>query len=205
MNFIRIEKEEKSCYYTKNKSRGANMRQYFIVITITISGIFTIFNLAFSENKPLQYGAFLVSHELTLPGNPEQIYDAISGDISGWWDHSFSESPKKFYIEAKPGGGFWEIFDDQGNGVKHATVIFAARGKYLRFDGPLGLSGRAIQVVTTYTFKPVGSDSTRLEVSVHAAGEMEEGVAETVDRVWHHFMFERFKPYVENGMKMPEK
>ena len=180
------------------------MKQYFRVITVAISGIFIIFNLAFSENKPLPYGAFLVTQEVTLPGNPEQIYDAITGDISSWWDHSFSQSPQRLYLEAQPGGGFWEIFDDQGNGVKHATVIFAARGKYLRFDGPLGLSGRAIQLVTTYKFNPVGNDSTHLEVSVHAAGEMEEGTAETVDQVWYHFMFERFIPFVENGMKMPE-
>ena len=180
------------------------MKQFIIIFILALSPLFFSTHFVFSANKSLQYGAFSVTHEVILPGKPEKIYDAITGDISGWLDHSFSQSPKKFYIEAKPGGGFWEIFDDQGNGVKHATVIFAARGKYLRFDGPLGLSGRAIQLVTTYKFEPVGNDSTHLEVSVHAAGEMEEGTADTVDHVWYHFIFERFKPFVENGMKMPE-
>lgn len=149
--------------------------------------------------RELKTGAFVVEHELVLPGAPETIYDAITGDISGWWDHSFSRSPAEFYIEAKPGGGFWEIFDESGDGVKHATVIFAQRGKVLRFDGPLGLSGRAIHMVHTYEFSHVGADSTRLKVSVHACGEIEEGLADTVDQVWWHFLVEQFKPYVEAG------
>ena len=144
-------------------------------------------------------GAFSIDHELALPGTPEVIYDAITGDISGWWDHTFSGKPAKFYIEPKPGGGFWEIFDDSGDGVKHAEVILAQRGKMLRFDGPLGLSGRALKMVHTYTFEAAGEDSTLLKLSVHASGEVEEGLPAIIDRVWRHFLFEQFKPYVEAG------
>jgi hypothetical protein len=148
--------------------------------------------------KP-KYDVFSFDKQVTLPGTPEVIFDAVTGDISGWWDHSFSEHPKKFFIEPKPGGGFWEIFDDEGNGVLHATVIYADRGKILRFDGPLGLSGKAIQVVTTYEFESVGSDSTLFKVSVHAAGEVDEGVPEIVESVWNHFIFERLEPYIKAG------
>ena len=151
------------------------------------------------ENKKAKYDVFSFDKEVTLPGTPETIFDAVTGDISGWWDHSFSDSPKKFFIEARPGGGFWEIFDEKGNGVLHATVIYSDRGKILRFNGPLGLSGKAIQVVTTYTFNPVSSDSTMFKVSVHAAGEVDEGVPEIVESVWNHFIFEQLKLYIESG------
>lgn len=171
--------------------------------SINLSGIvmilFFLVNKNIAEGRELKAGAFEVSHQLILPGSPETIFDAITGDISGWWDHSFSESPKKLFIEPKPGGGFYEIFDDSGNGVRHATVIFAARGKYLRFEGPLGLSGHAIQVVTTYKFEAIAGDSTLLKLSVNAAGEFQDGWPETIDRVWHHFLFERFKPYIKAG------
>ncbi len=146
-----------------------------------------------------KYDVFSFDKQVTLPGTPEIIFDAVTGDISGWWDHHMSEHPKKFYIEPFPGGGFYEIFDDEGNGVLHATVIYADRGKMLRFDGPLGLSGKAIQVVTTYQFEPVGSDSTIFKVSVHAAGEVDEGIPAGVERVWEHFIFEQLKPYIESG------
>ena len=152
-----------------------------------------------SASRELRQGGFAVEHSLVLPGAPETIYDAISGDISGWWDHTFSEKPAKFVLEPKPGGGFWEIFSASGDGVKHAEVIYAQRGKLLRFDGPLGLSGHAVHMVCTYQFDAVGTDSTRLGFSAHASGEFEDGWPALVDGVWRHFLFERFKPYVETG------
>ncbi|MCX6152025.1 MAG: hypothetical protein NTX22_15980 [Ignavibacteriales bacterium] len=152
-----------------------------------------IFSFCIAQEK---YDVFSFEQELTLPGTPEIIYDAITGDISGWWDHSFSEKPYKLYIDAKPGGGFYEIYNESGDGVLHATVIVADRGKMLRFDGPLGLSGKAVQLVTTYFFEPVGKDSTKLKLEVHASGEVEEGTSAIVEKVWHHFLFERFKPYI---------
>lgn len=170
----------------------------FLLLAL-VMGIFSMKNEAQTENHELKIGGFSIRHQLTLPGTPEEIYDAITGDISGWWDHSVSEKPSKFYIEPKPGGGFYEIFNESGDGVRHATVILANRGKLLRFDGPLGLSGNAIQMVHTYEFEPVGSDSTLLKLTVNAAGQIEEGWQELVDKVWHHFLFERFKPYVESG------
>jgi hypothetical protein len=154
---------------------------------------------ASAGNSPLEYGAFVINHEIVLPGTPEVIFDAITGDISGWWDHTFSESPARFVIEPKPGGAFWEIFDDTGDGARHATVIYAERGKRLRFVGPLGLSGKALHMVHTYEFLPEGDDSTRLQVTVRASGEVTEDLAKIVDGVWHHFLFEQFKPYVEAG------
>ena len=167
---------------------------FLIVILINTS----VISQEMNKPKP-RYDIFSFEKEVTLPGTPEQIFDAATGDISGWWDHSFSEKPKKFFIEAKPGGGFWEIFDDEGNGVLHATVIYSQRGKMIRFDGPLGLSGRAVQIVTTYEFSESGKDSTLMKVSVHGSGEMEEGMPAIVEKVWEHFIFERFKPYIEAG------
>ena len=155
--------------------------------------------VASAQELQPKYDVFSFDMQVNLPGTTTQIYDAITGDISGWWDHSFTEKPYKLYIDAIPGGGFYEIFNAGGDGAKHATVIYSDRGKMLRMDGPLGLSGRAIQMVTTYEFNELGSDSTTLKVSVHAAGEVGEGVPAIVESVWQHFIFERFKPYIEAG------
>lgn len=149
----------------------------------------------------LETGGFTVDQEVVLPGTPETIYDAITGDISGWWDHSFSEKPLRFTIDPKPGGGFYEIFDESGDGVLHATVTFAKRGQLLRFHGPLGLSGNAIDIYHSYRFEPVGEDSTRLHLSVRAVGEENEKWGSVVDQVWRHFLFERFVPYVNGGFR----
>jgi hypothetical protein len=176
--------------------------QYFIVLIALVCISVYAQNESTAKAK---YDVFSFDKRVTLPGNPEIIFDAVTGDISRWWDHSFTDNPKKFFIEPVPGGGFWEIFDDEGNGVLHARVIYADRGKMLRYDGPLGLSGKAIQIVTTYQFEPVGTDSTLFKVSVHAAGEVEEGIPAIVARVWEHFVFEQLEPYIKAGKHLEEK
>ena len=175
-----------------------NLIALFVLVSISI----------YAQNESTvkaKYDVFSFDKEVTLPGTPEIIFDAVTGDISNWWDHHMSEKPKEFYIEPVPGGGFWEIFDDESNGVLHARVIYADRGKILRFDGPLGLSGQAIQFVTTYQFEPVGTDSTLFKVSVHAAGEVEEGLPAIVEKVWEHFIFEQLEPYIKSGKHLEAK
>ena len=78
------------------------------------------------------------------------------------------------------------------------VCIDAERGKRLRFRGPLGLSGQAVDVVTTYEFLPDPA-GTKLRLTCNVSGQMEEGEDKIVDSVWHHFLFERLKPYIESG------
>lgn len=173
---------------------GRNLACHMLLIlalAIWVNG-----DICLAEIHDTETGAFIVEHELTLPGSPAEIYDAVTGDISGWWDHTVSSDPIKLIIEAKPGGGFWEIFDESGDGVRHAVVTGAQRGKFLRFEGPLGLAGNALHMVTTYTFEPASDDSTHLKLSVHGQGELQAGWSEAVDRTWRHFLFERFQPFV---------
>ena len=160
--------------------------------------LYTLLPTLHAETKEIKTAAFQIQQEVVIAANPEFVYDAATGDISGWWDHHMSEHPKKLYIEAKPGGCFCEIFDDAGNGAQHAVVIYADRGKMLRFTGPLGFSGMAIDSVTTYEFlpDPVG---TKLRVTVNITGQIDEKTAQLLDGVWRHFIVERLKPYVESG------
>jgi hypothetical protein len=151
-----------------------------------------------SETKELKTSAFQIQQEVILPVKPEVAFDAATGDISGWWDHHMSEHPKKLYIEPKPGGCFCEIFDDAGNGAQHAVVIYADRGKMLRYTGPLGFSGMAVDAVTTYEFL-VDPAGTKLRVTTNITGQIDEPTAQAVEGVWHHFLVDRLKPYIDSG------
>lgn len=138
---------------------------------------------------------FVIEREVIVPGAPEDVFDLFTRDLLPWWDHHFSENPKAMYIEASPGGGFFEIFDDQGNGARHAVVTASHRGKLLRLHGPLGLAGYAIDMVHTIRFETTNKGGTRLALALRAAGEVQEGWPETVDRVWGHFLDEQFLPF----------
>ena len=144
-----------------------------------------------------QAGTFRFEMNFSYPGDPEFIYDHLTGDISAWWDHSFSQDPYRLYIEARPGGGFYEIFDESGDGARHATVIFAKRGEMLRMEGPLGLSGLALTLVCTYSLQPSGDDGTLLTLQVNGSGEFDGKTPELVRQVWEHFLWEQFRPYIQ--------
>jgi hypothetical protein len=149
--------------------------------------------------------AFSFEVKLTLPGKPPEIFDAATGDISGWWDHTFSKTPKALVLEPRMGGSFMEVFDDLGNGARHAAVITCDRPKLIRFEGPLGLAGRAVQMVHTYSFEAVGNDSTRMTLSVQGQGAASDTLGGVVEGAWKHFLIERFKPYVEAGQHRQKK
>ena len=155
---------------------------------------------AVAEVEVLDAGAFSVVRAITVPGSAEVIFDAMTGDISPWWDHTFSDKPARFHIDARPGGAFIEAFGDGSDGVLHATVIYAERGRMLRFRGPLGLQGNAIDLVTTWTYEAHG-DSTVVTCVCRGAGQMDENWPTVIDRLWEHFLEERFKPFIEGTLE----
>lgn len=142
--------------------------------------------------------AWTITHVVTLPGSPERAWDAATGDLAPWWDHTFKPNPKRLVLEPWAGGGFHEIWNDAGEGVKHATVTWAERGRRLRFEGPLGLAGEGVLLVTTWDFAAKG-DSTTLTCTAKLAGAVPAGFEKAVDQVWAHFLSGRLKPYVESG------
>ncbi len=148
-----------------------------------------------AASKPPQVGGFSFDLEVVVAGSPEAAFDAFTLETKEWWDHHMSASPKELRFEPWPGGRFLEVFDDTGNGARHGEVIFAERGKRLRFTGPLGLSGHAIDLVCTLDFEPA-EKGTKVKLEVRAAGEVQEGWAATVEQVWRHFLVERFEPYM---------
>ena len=153
---------------------------------------------------PLPSGGFKITQVVMVPGSPERVYDAATGDIAPWWDHTFHDKPLHLYIEPWAGGGFFETWNEQGEGVRHAAVTWAERGKRLRFEGPLGLAGNAITLVTTWDFAAKG-DSTELTCTANLAGAVPPGLEKAVDGVWAHFLGGGLKPYVESGRDRDKK
>jgi len=149
------------------------------------------------ESRP--HGAFSFDDSVHVPLPHRDAFDRFL-EVDRWWDHRVSPDPSRFYIDARPGGGFYEIFDSSGDGVLHATVIFVRRGETLRMRGPLGLSGFALDMVYTLDFKEDES-GTWVVLDVRGAGEMEDEWPALVQRVWHHFLAERFKPYAEGRLE----
>ena len=164
---------------------------------MTRSIMFSFFILVLAPSAVADTGSFSFKVAGEMKGTPVEVFDAATGDITGWWDHTMSGNPLEMYVEPRPGGAFMEIFNEQGDGVRHAVVTGAERGKLLRYEGPLGLAGFALHMVTTWTFEAAAEGRTLVTVEVHGAGEVEEGWPEVIEKTWQHFLLERFQPYLE--------
>ena len=171
---------------------------------VVLAALLALPGVAGAELASAPVSAWTVKHVVMLPGLPERAYDAATGDLKPWWDHTFKKDPLRLYIEPWAGGGFYEIWNEQGEGVQHATVTWAERGKQLRFEGPLGLAGNALVFVTTWNFAAKG-DSTELTCNASVAGTMAPGMEKAVDGVWQHFLGGRLKPYMEAGRDLEKK
>lgn len=147
------------------------------------------------ERHSAEYFSFTA--EVTVKGTTDTVFEAITGDISGWWDHSVSENPLKLYVDPYPGGSFMEIFDKDGFGVRHAVVTGAEYGRMLRYEGPLGLAGKALFMVTTWSLTEAGEGKTMVSVEVHGSGEVEDGIPEIIQKTWGYFLNDRLKPFLE--------
>jgi len=154
---------------------------------------------------PPPAGAFAVTVAVDLPAGPDEVFAAVTGDISGWWDHSVSGDPVVLEIEPRPGGFFREVFDDRGDGVIHAMVTHVRWGQRLEMVGPLGLAGHAVHMVTIYELDGLPGGGTRLRVTARAAGEVHDGWAEAVERTWRHFLHDRLQPWLAGGHHRKER
>jgi hypothetical protein len=142
---------------------------------------------------------YRTSFTIEIDASREEVFGAATGDVTGWWDHSFAENPAELVIEPAFGGQFYERFrEGSDDGALHATVIYVSRPSALRMQGPLGLSGYAFDMVTSWMLED-RDGATAFTVELAMSGEVDAEVAGVVEGVWRHFIEARLKPYVEAG------
>ncbi|MBK9387682.1 MAG: SRPBCC domain-containing protein [Planctomycetes bacterium] len=158
----------------------------------------------FADPEAFEPQGFRFEMAVALPGSPFEVFDAFTGDVKPWWDHSFSGNPAELVIEPKIGGSFREVYDEKGNGCEHARITHVQRGTMLRMVGPLGLAGKGIELEMVFRFDQDG-ETTNLKLEVHALGKLTPELAKIVQKVWHHFLVERFEPYLKSGKHREKK
>ncbi len=151
--------------------------------------------------EPFEPQGFRAQIVIDIEAPRATVFDVATGDVKPWWDHTFYPDPAELVIEPALGGRFYERFlEGREDGVIHAEVISVYRPELLRLEGPLGLSGRAYHLVTTWTLEETaGGEQTRFTVDLAMMGEVDAELAAIVRNVWVHFIEGRLKPFIEAG------
>lgn len=121
---------------------------------------------------------FVSEHVLDFPVPPDEVYVALTQDVSRWWDaeHSYTGDAQNFSLDARAQGCFCEHFPNGGS-VEHMRVLHAEPGHFLRLQGGLGplqrmpvtgimdfeLTANGSGSRLTYRYAVAGPDSAELE------------------------------------------
>jgi len=143
--------------------------------------------------------SFVSRHEISLPVSPDAAYEAATGDLRAWWDHTMFGAPETLYLDARAGGHFLEEKTKGGDSVLHATVIFAEKGKRLTYRGPLGFNLFPLSLVVSLTFDPgEATETTKLTVITRGLGAVPNPsqAFSAIDQVMAHFYGAQLKKYL---------
>jgi uncharacterized protein YndB with AHSA1/START domain len=104
---------------------------------------------------------FAIEEKAHIAATPDKVYAALI-QPQNWWNsqHTFSQNAKNLSLDAKAGGCLCEALPNGGS-VLHLTVLYAAPGVALRFQGAMGPfqgQGLASTLTFTLTAKDGGTD-----------------------------------------------
>ncbi|MDR3416481.1 MAG: SRPBCC family protein [Nevskia sp.] len=169
--------------------------------TIILAALWAAAGAARAEVLGADATGFQVRNTVEIAAPPAKVYDAL-GSIDEWWDsqHTWSGKASNLRLKLKAGACFCEKLED-GGGVQHMTVVYAAPGKALRLSGALGplqTEGAAGTLSLVLSAKDGGTEL----VQTYTVGGYTKGGwtswAPEVDGVLRQQMM-RLKSYVETG------
>jgi uncharacterized protein YndB with AHSA1/START domain len=83
---------------------------------LILAGMFFLSAAATAQPRPVPSAVYAIEFGTRIAGTPEEVFDLATGDIRPWWDHTFSPTPLRLYIELRPGGGSTRSSMDGGTG-----------------------------------------------------------------------------------------
>jgi uncharacterized protein YndB with AHSA1/START domain len=145
---------------------------------------------------------FVSEHVFDFPVGPDEVYVALTQDVSRWWDadHSYTGDAQNFSLDARAQGCFCEHFPNGGS-IEHMRVLYADPGKFLRMQGGLGpLQGMPVFGVMDFELVAIDKGARltyRYSVAGPASAEL-EAMAGPVDAV-QGGQLKRLLNYVEGN------
>ncbi|MCB2200980.1 metalloregulator ArsR/SmtB family transcription factor [bacterium] len=138
-----------------------------------------------------------IEQDVLIQATPEEVFDKLTGDVTSWWNHGFSESPHAIKLEPHVGGRFYEEFGGEGDGALYCTVTYVDRPHSLSMQGSMGMR-EPVTGSIKFELEKEG-DGTRLKLSHHAFGLIDDEKEANYTVGWKVLLGERLKRLVETG------
>ncbi len=151
----------------------------------------------------IDLSSLIIQMEETIEAPAEKVFDALTGDISGWWGFPFLLSPDdavSVTIDPKLGGLFYESWGDDGSGVILGTVTRLKKGRRLSIQGYMSLPGPLAGLID-FQLTPNSPTSTTVKLFHSAFGTFDWQANRHYEPGWKHLLNIRLKQHVEQGRR----
>lgn len=162
-----------------------------------------------AEDEPLRHQEertmemMHIEQEIVITAEPQHVFEALTTGVDAWWMQGFESPHSTFHLEPMAGGRFYEDFGQGRGSALYATVTYLEPGKKLRMTGPMGMRGPVMGTIG-FDLVPEG-DGTRLKLSHHVMGVVDDDDRETYTHGWQELLGEHLKRFVEQGQAYREK
>ena len=147
-----------------------------------------------SEQSTAAISVFHTELEIPLKASPARVYQALTHDISAWWDPDASWGKGKLVLEPKVGGRMWEDFGN-GEGALFGIVTYVEQNKKLEIEGDHGL-GSGVQGYIRFELVPQ-EEGVLLKFSHRAFGEISERSRQRFPEGWQQLLAVNLPAYLE--------
>ena len=143
-----------------------------------------------------------IAFEVAIRATPHAVWQALTDDIGRWWPGPFycgsGQGPRRFQLEARPGGRMWEDHGN-GDGLLWGTIVNVKNAALLEIAGtgwgPATWLGR-FELTATAT-------GTKLRFSESAFGRLDASTMQQKDKGWRFLFDGCLRAHLE-GSKPPE-
>ncbi len=131
----------------------------------------------------------------------KKVWAALTNDIGRWWAVRLGEEGSSISLDPRLGGHFEERWGD-GEGIVWGCVIDLRRGKRLRLNGNLGMTGAGTNDFT-YELEEKGKN-TLLKLSHHGIGYRDPETEENYRKGWITLFNDYLTPWLVDGKTSAE-
>lgn len=156
-----------------------------------------------TQNAPTTEPAtvFCVRCEVRIDAPRAAVWEALVGDVSGWWHPAYQVRPDNRGIRLEPvaGGHLVEDWGD-GEGLVWGEVVVVKRHETISVCGDTaGQWGGPSRSFMTWELEPDGDHATRLRFVQEGFGRATDETVKNLDGGWIYLFEECLKRFVETG------
>lgn len=152
-------------------------------------------------SEPVEINAFAVQGSVTINARPEQVWLALTTDISAWWGAPYlcCDDTTDIRLDLRIGGALYETGAD-GTEVLWGSVSGFTPNSFIEFTGCCGMAP-PVHGTWSYMLEEHG-EGTKVTYSHRAMGRISEEQMQNYDKGWQDLVGARLKAFVERGERM---